>query len=280
MHESTRSKLQAAQEKSAKYYNQGRVRTAFQMGDLVWRKTNVLSDADRGIAASLVTPFEGPFVLSHKISENVFELADADGQFAGRRNVDQLIRFIAPPDWSLTGQGDEPVNDFPGAPTDHEPPRETELTEESQLRPARQRRIPAHLGDYVLSSNIITCLSFFCPQDHETPDIQCVEGTPSNLGVREGAKATHHAGDGPEGAAGSPPAAVRSSEPFRGCGGPTRRGETPSHQRCPTATSTRQGRHSAARSGPTHVTPRGPNITNERLQNSADEMRRLKCTIC
>jgi FtsZ-interacting cell division protein ZipA len=53
----------------------------------------------RGIAASLVPTFEGPFRLSRKISDNVFELEDEDGVYICTRNVDQLRRFHRPPDW-------------------------------------------------------------------------------------------------------------------------------------------------------------------------------------
>jgi hypothetical protein len=77
--------------------NKGRIPAEFEKGELVLRRTNILSDADRGITSSLSAPYKGPYRLSAKISDNVLQLKGLDGRAAGIRNVDLLKHFHEPP---------------------------------------------------------------------------------------------------------------------------------------------------------------------------------------
>jgi hypothetical protein len=80
---------------------------SFAVGDKVFRRTNVLSDADRGIAKSLARPFEGPFLISGQLAKNSFSLETTDGLPAGNRNADQLRPCWEQPDWAVgVGRGD------------------------------------------------------------------------------------------------------------------------------------------------------------------------------
>jgi hypothetical protein len=64
---------------------------AFEVNELVWRQQHVLSDASKGIAASLSPKRDGPYRVVRRIGRNVYDLADVDSnQPAGRANVDQL----------------------------------------------------------------------------------------------------------------------------------------------------------------------------------------------
>jgi hypothetical protein len=84
----------------AKYYNQGRRPAELKVGDWVLRRSHTLSDAAKGVASSLSHLYEGSFRLSRKISDNVFELENDEGDYSCTRNVDQLRQFHFPPQWA------------------------------------------------------------------------------------------------------------------------------------------------------------------------------------
>lgn len=82
-------------------YDKGRKDITFDVNDLVWRQQHVLSDASKGIAASLSPKRSGPYRVVRRIGRNVYDLVDADSnQPAGRANVDQLLKFVPIPDWA------------------------------------------------------------------------------------------------------------------------------------------------------------------------------------
>lgn len=65
--------LEMANQKQARYYNlrQGSVR--FKVGDLVLRRSHVLSFAAQHIAAKLASKFQGPFRVGRVLSSVVYE---------------------------------------------------------------------------------------------------------------------------------------------------------------------------------------------------------------
>jgi hypothetical protein len=118
-------------ERNRHYYNKTRQQHTLEIGDHVLRKTNIQSDANKGIAASLAKLYEGPYLLSEKLGNNVFVLKDLQGKAAGRRNVDQLKKYTAPPTWaalSLQDAGDTDGPDEPTIETREEEPEEEEPT--------------------------------------------------------------------------------------------------------------------------------------------------------
>jgi hypothetical protein len=160
----TIAKVQAncrrAQARQAKYYNIGRRPPDLKVGDWVLSKTNILSDAAKGVTSSLAPLFAGPFRLSQRISENVYELETEDGEYAGTKNVDQLREFHQPvhfnerPEDSSSDDSDSvdsqdmipvPAATVPDA--DEIPPQRPE-----EKRPQRARNIPSKFQDYVMES--------------------------------------------------------------------------------------------------------------------------------
>lgn len=68
--------------KQAHNYNLRRRQHTFDVGDRVLQKDRTLSSAQKGITASLNPPYNPEiFVISRKISDNVFELTDCTGKF-------------------------------------------------------------------------------------------------------------------------------------------------------------------------------------------------------
>jgi Integrase zinc binding domain/Integrase core domain len=111
-----RTKMAAAREARMARYNQSRQANPFKVGQLVWRRTNILSDAAKGITSGLAPAFEGPFRISKQLGENSYELEMLDGQNVGRRNADQLKPHVQKPTWAR----DEQEVDNPDSESDAE----------------------------------------------------------------------------------------------------------------------------------------------------------------
>lgn len=80
VHNVVRDEMQGNQEKYLKYYNAKAKPRAFKSGDKVWLKTHFLSDAAKGITASLSKKREGPYFIREKISTNVYNISSADNK--------------------------------------------------------------------------------------------------------------------------------------------------------------------------------------------------------
>ena len=109
--EFARANSAAAKARQQEIYNRGRIPHNFKVGDTVWRRSHVLSNADAGVAKSLSRPFVGPFrIVSSKFTNN-FDLVDMEGKPAGPSNSDQLRPCVPPPEWALVEsvQSDEGV---------------------------------------------------------------------------------------------------------------------------------------------------------------------------
>ena len=76
-------KLNAAYVKSKHYYDLRRRVATFQVGDAVWRKNYVLSNASRYFSAKLAPKFIGPFYVKRKVSYQTYELSDSSGESRG-----------------------------------------------------------------------------------------------------------------------------------------------------------------------------------------------------
>lgn len=79
-----------------KIYNKKRQENPFKVGDKVLRTTNTLSSAIKGIAASLVRPYEGPYIITRQLGPNSYELSTPTNKLAGKRNADQLKLYYEP----------------------------------------------------------------------------------------------------------------------------------------------------------------------------------------
>ncbi|XP_014299735.1 uncharacterized protein LOC106694093 [Microplitis demolitor] len=76
--------LETAFQREAHYYNLRRRHRQFQVGDLILKRQHVLSLVAKRFTAKTMTPFHGPFVVSRRISDTVYELESLDGRSLGR----------------------------------------------------------------------------------------------------------------------------------------------------------------------------------------------------
>lgn len=88
-----------AYQRSFKYYNLRRRDVSFNVGDLVWKKNNVLSNAGVGFSAKLAPKF----ILCKVIkvcSRVVYELESVEGKYVGRYHVKDLKPYLGDGDIS------------------------------------------------------------------------------------------------------------------------------------------------------------------------------------
>lgn len=78
-----RKRLISAYEKNRKIYNLRRRDIKFTVGESVWRKNHVLSDASKGFTAKLADKFVGPLLVTKVLSPWTYELKDSHGKNHG-----------------------------------------------------------------------------------------------------------------------------------------------------------------------------------------------------
>lgn len=77
-------------------YDRSHREVHYQVGDLVLRRNHVLSDATKGISASLSAKWSGPYRVETKMSPLVYKLVDSNGRPSGGPvNVSDLKPFVA-----------------------------------------------------------------------------------------------------------------------------------------------------------------------------------------
>lgn len=92
--ETVKSRLKKAQEKHKKAYNLRRRPVQYHVGDRVWRKNKVQSDAIKNITAKLCPKYIGPYTVKMKIGNCSYELIDDNGISTGVWHVQDLKRMI------------------------------------------------------------------------------------------------------------------------------------------------------------------------------------------
>lgn len=90
MRKFVRERLRKAFEKSRKQYNLRRRNVEFGVGDLVWKRQFVLSDAANYYASKLAGKFSGPYKVRKKVGYCTYELEDGKGQSVGNFHVKDL----------------------------------------------------------------------------------------------------------------------------------------------------------------------------------------------
>ncbi|KAJ8957459.1 hypothetical protein NQ314_006554 [Rhamnusium bicolor] len=85
-----RRRLDQALTRSQKTYNLRRRDVKYVVGQRVWRRNYVLSDAARYFTAKLAPKFVGPFIIHRRVSPWTYELRDPDGTLRGVWNVKDL----------------------------------------------------------------------------------------------------------------------------------------------------------------------------------------------
>lgn len=91
-----RTKIKNAQERSRRVYNLRRRSVQYNVGDAVWRKNKILSDASRYITAKLSPKFVGPYYVKKKLGSWTYELVDDKGKSIGVWHVQDLKPFVGP----------------------------------------------------------------------------------------------------------------------------------------------------------------------------------------
>ena len=91
--------LNENQSKSLEYFNKGRKAKLFSVGDRVLIRSVNLSNAAKGITGSLLKKFRGPFIISRKYSDSVYEVRDTERKKSlGKIHVENLKPFVCTDD--------------------------------------------------------------------------------------------------------------------------------------------------------------------------------------
>lgn len=85
-----RKRLDQAQIRSQRAYNLRRRDVRYEVGDRVWRREHLLSNAAKYFSAKLGPKFSGPYVISRRISPWSYEIKDDMGNLKGIWNVKDL----------------------------------------------------------------------------------------------------------------------------------------------------------------------------------------------
>ena len=85
-----RARLSAAQERGRRAYNLRRRPVQYVVGQAVWRKNKVLSDALKYVSAKLSAKFVGPFWVKRRMGTCTYELRDEAGKSRGTWHVQDL----------------------------------------------------------------------------------------------------------------------------------------------------------------------------------------------
>lgn len=94
--EKVRWNVTEAQRRQEENYNLRHRPIQYDVGEKVWRRNFVLSDASRHFAAKLAPKYVGPYTISRKISSVVFELVDNAGREVGTWHVVDLKKVVDP----------------------------------------------------------------------------------------------------------------------------------------------------------------------------------------
>ncbi|KAJ8981007.1 hypothetical protein NQ317_015354 [Molorchus minor] len=88
--ENVKTNLSKAQDRNRKVYNLRRRPVYYNVGDKVWRKNKIKSDAFNYVNAKLAPKFIGPFIIKHKVGNWTYELCNTSGQSKGYGYVQDL----------------------------------------------------------------------------------------------------------------------------------------------------------------------------------------------
>lgn len=98
--------LEEASARQCRYYNQGRSKVAYEVGDVVLKRQRVLSSGIDKRYGKLVTLFHGPFTISKVLSPTVVQLRSEGGVIPGYLHVSDIKPYVTPT--SPTANLDEP----------------------------------------------------------------------------------------------------------------------------------------------------------------------------
>lgn len=85
IHDIARNNALLNQAKSLEYANRKAKERQFEIDDVVWCKTHILSSAEKGITKSLSPRLEGPYRIVNKISDHVYDLVHVETKQTNNR---------------------------------------------------------------------------------------------------------------------------------------------------------------------------------------------------
>ena len=84
------TRIRKAQDRQAMYFNKKHREVTLEIGDIVLRRNRILSSAADKIAAKLAPKYNGPYVFTAKVSTNIYEITDSQGESCGPVHVKDL----------------------------------------------------------------------------------------------------------------------------------------------------------------------------------------------
>ena len=98
-------------DRQANYYNQRRRPHDFQVGDVVLVKNIVLSKKASNIVGGLAPKRRGDYVIVRQLGDNVFEVADCNGEIVGEYQSSQLEHLV--PEYTGFEGGESSTSQLP-----------------------------------------------------------------------------------------------------------------------------------------------------------------------
>jgi hypothetical protein len=96
IHNLARENIEASHEVSLRAYGDKVKYREFKIGDLVMVKTHFLSNAGAGFSAKLAPRYEGPYRITHKVSNHAYDLThDSSGQVIHKCHVNDMFRYVS-----------------------------------------------------------------------------------------------------------------------------------------------------------------------------------------
>ena len=87
--------LVKAQERNRRYYNLRRRPVDLAVGEMVWRRSKLISDAAKQMTAKLSPKYLGPFRIKRRVGYCTYELEDDNGVSKGKWHVQDLKPFAS-----------------------------------------------------------------------------------------------------------------------------------------------------------------------------------------
>jgi transposase InsO family protein len=113
-----RDNIQQSKEVYLANYNKKAKERLISVGDKVLLKSHFLSDSSKGFSSKLAPRREGPFLVTKKISENIFELQSIEsGQVVRKVHINELVPFLDAVDQDAAPKAICPVQAKSASPT-------------------------------------------------------------------------------------------------------------------------------------------------------------------
>lgn len=85
------ARIKLAYDRNKKHYDKKRKSIKFAVGDLVYKKNYVLSDASKHFSAKLAPKYT-PVLIKNKVSKIIYDVTDKNGKDLGRWHIQDLFK--------------------------------------------------------------------------------------------------------------------------------------------------------------------------------------------